>query len=238
MKRKFRFNLKVTIFTLLCLVAFVHLGFWQLEREVDKREMLEQHAARLLLPPAEAGKLPAEGDLEGLPILLTGEYNQPSLLLDNRVLQGKVGFEAHQLFLDDSGLLFLVNRGFVPMGRTREDKPIYAEVHNNQVKIRGRIYQPDEQMVILHNETGIFAEFPSIVQQIDIQRMVETLGKPVYPFVIRLDEDQFGALPRYWPSTVMSPAKHRGYAIQWFAMAIAVVIAWLFFSFRRDLRHE
>jgi cytochrome oxidase assembly protein ShyY1 len=36
----------------------------------------------------------------------------------------------------------------------------------------------------------------------------------------------------------MSPEKHKGYAIQWFSMALAVLIAWLFFSFSKDLHHD
>ncbi len=238
MKREFRFNWKVTVFAVLCLTGFVNLGVWQLEREVEKRELLAQNAQRLSLPPAESTMLPEEGDLEGLPVHLVGEYREPVLLLDNRVLKGQVGFEAHQLFRDATGLLFLVNRGFVPMGRTRDDKPELSKVHNKPADIRGRIYQPGSQMVLLHNENPVIPEFPAIVQQIDIPKVMATLGEKVYPFVIRLDLGQFGALPRYWPSTVMSPEKHRGYAIQWFAMALAVSIAWLFFSFSKDSQYE
>ena len=238
MKREFRFNWKVTVFSVLCLTGFVHLGNWQLEREVEKRELLAQSSQRLSLPPLQAAKLPEEGDLEGLPVQLVGEYHEPVLLLDNKVLKGKVGFEAHQLFRDETGLLFLVNRGFVPMGRTREDKIEFSKVHNKPADIRGRIYQPGRQMVLLHNESQVIPGFPAIVQQIDIEKMIKTVGERIYPFVIRLEVGQFGALPRYWPSTVMSPEKHRGYAVQWFAMALAVSIAWLFFSFSKDSQHE
>jgi surfeit locus 1 family protein len=237
-KREFRFNWKVTVFSVLCLTGFVRLGLWQLEREVEKRELLEQNEQRLSLPPAQAAKLPEEGDLEGLPVRLVGEYREPVLLLDNKVLKGKVGFEAHQLFRDETGLLFMVNRGFVPMGRTREDKIEFSKVHNKPVDIRGRIYQPGRQMVLLHNESQVIPGFPAIVQKIDIEKMIKTVGERVYPFVIRLEVGQFGALPRYWPSTVMSPEKHRAYAVQWFAMALAVSIAWLFFSFSKDSQHE
>ncbi|MGV0035378.1 MAG: SURF1 family protein [Candidatus Azotimanducaceae bacterium WSBS_2022_MAG_OTU7] len=234
MKREFQFNGKVTVFSVLCLTGFVYLGTWQLEREVSKREMLAQSAQRLSLPPAQAATLPEAGDLEGLRVRLSGEYHEPVLLLDNKVLKGQVGFEAHQLFRDETGLLFLVNRGFVPMGRTREDKIELPKVYNKPADILGRIYQPGSQMVLLHNKNQVITEFPAIVQQIDIEKMIKTMGERIFPFVIRLEIEQVGALPRYWPSTVMSPEKHRGYAIQWFAMALAVLIAWLFFSFRKD----
>lgn len=238
MTRKFQFNWKVTVFSVLCLTGFLNLGVWQLERETEKHELLAQNAQRLSLPPADAATLPEEGNLEGLPVRLVGEYREPVLLLDNKVLKGNVGFEAHQLFRDESGGFFLVNRGFVPMGRTREDEVVVSEVHNQPAALVGRIYQPGSQMVLLHNESLVIPEFPAIVQQIDIPKMIATVGERIYPFVIRLEPGQLGALPRYWPSTVMSPEKHRGYAVQWFAMALAVLIAWLFFSFSKDTDYE
>ncbi len=238
MKRVFRFNWKVTVFSVLCFTGFVYLGNWQLEREVEKRELLAQNAQRLSLPPEQAAKLKVEGNLEGLPVRLVGQYREPVLFLDNKVFKGNVGFEAHQLFHDETGMHFLVNRGFVPMGRTRDDKVELAEVHNKPANILGRIYQPGSQIVLLHNKNQVIPEFPAIVQQIDVEKVINTVGEEVYPFVIRLEVDQFGALPRYWPSTVMSPEKHRGYAIQWLAMALAVLIAWLFFSFSKDSHHE
>ena len=51
MNRTFRFNWKVTVFSTLCLSSFLYLGFWQLEREDEKRELLSQKANRLTLAP-------------------------------------------------------------------------------------------------------------------------------------------------------------------------------------------
>ena len=238
MNRTFSFNWRVTAFSVLCFSGFINLGFWQLEREGEKHELLAQNVQRLTLTPLEAANLPEDGDLDGVPVRLVGEYHKPLLLLDNKVLKGKVGFEAHQLFRDNTGLFFLVNRGFVPMGRTREDPLNLVEVHATPVDIQGRIYQPDSQILLLTDQHQMLADFPAIVQRIDVEKMTVALGEPVYPLVIRLEADQFGALPRYWPSTVMSPEKHKGYAIQWFSMALAVLIAWLFFSFSKDSHHD
>lgn len=238
MNRAFSFNWKVTVFSVLSFSGFITLGFWQLEREVEKRELLAQNVQRLTLTPLEAANLPKEGDLEGLPVRLVGAYYQPILLLDNKVLKGQVGFEAHQLFRDNTGLFFLVNRGFAPMGRTREDPLNLPQVHAKPADIRGRIYQPQSEILLLADQDQMLADFPVIVQRIDVEKMAAALSEQVYPLVIRLEAGQVGALPRYWPSTVMSPEKHKGYAIQWFSMALAVLIAWLFFSFSKDSHHD
>jgi cytochrome oxidase assembly protein ShyY1 len=111
-------------------------------------------------------------------------------------------------------------------------------VHDEPADIQGRIYQPGNQILLLNDPNPLSTEFPIIVQQIDVEKMIAAVGKRVYPFVIRLEAGQLGALPRYWPGTVMSPEKHRGYAIQWFSMALVVLIAWLFFSFSKDSYRE
>jgi surfeit locus 1 family protein len=124
------------------------------------------------------------------------------------------------------------------MGRTREDQLKFPKVHDKPADILGRIYQPGSQILLLADQNQTLAEFPVIVQHIDVKKMIAAFGERVYPLVIRLEIDQLGSLPRYWPSTVMSPEKHKGYAIQWFSMALAVLIAWLFFSFSKDLNHD
>jgi cytochrome oxidase assembly protein ShyY1 len=41
---------------------------------------------------------------------------------------------------------------------------------------------------------------------------------------VRIDEGNLGVEQRYWPVVNMAPSKHRAYAVQWFAMAAAVLI--------------
>ena len=53
----FRFNWRVTVFSVLCFAGFVYLGIWQLEREVEKRELVAQKAQRFSLPPLQAANL-------------------------------------------------------------------------------------------------------------------------------------------------------------------------------------
>ena len=230
----FRLNWRVTLFACVCLPVFVYLGFWQLDREEEKRELLAQLALRAEQPGVPLSMLAIEDDLSGWPVILDGRFDEEViLLLDNRVLDGKVGFEAHQLFHDESGTKVLVNRGFVQMGRTRADKLDIPSVSFQRILLKGTVYKPSEQSYVLTNEEASFAGFPAIVQQIDIVQFGKAMGYSVYPYTVRLEQDQAGALPRYWPSSVMQPEQHMGYAVQWFAMAIAVFIAWLFFSVRR-----
>jgi cytochrome oxidase assembly protein ShyY1 len=46
---------------------------------------------------------------------------------------------------------------------------------------------------------------------------------------VRIDSGQPGALEVDWQVINVSPAKHHGYAVQWFAMALALAVI---FGFR------
>jgi surfeit locus 1 family protein len=231
--RRFRFGWRITLFCVVFTCLFIALGFWQLSREVEKRELIQIRAERHQQPPVAAAKLRILADVDGLPVRLQGSYlNGPALLLDNRVLQGQVGYELLEVFVDDQNLAFLVNRGFLAMGRTRADLPSLPDVPKETKEAYGRVYQPSSAPYVLESVEGLSDDFPVVVQQVDVGLLAQVLGRDIYPFVIRLDENDTAALPRYWPNTIMQPEQHRGYAIQWFAMALALVIAWLVFSFR------
>ena len=229
--RKFRLNVRVAVFSLLCFVLFIKLGFWQLGREEEKRQLLEANSRLAASDPITAAEL-GEDSRSGTPVILSGRYlPNPSLLLDNIVLKGRVGFEVLHLFQDEGGFLFLVNRGFVGMGKTRGtrvDIPVISEGHS---AIRGKIYVGGGPPLGLEADPLVAGDFPSIVQKIDIRALENIIGEDIHPHILRLNEGETGALPRYWPEVVMGPEKHRGYAIQWFMMAFAVIAAWFFFSF-------
>ena len=114
-----RLNWKLTFFSLFFFLSFIKLGFWQLDRKDEKITLIMKKAEL----SESQGILPSNigSDTEsGTPVLLKGAFDKKViLLLDNKILDGVVGFEVLQLFRDSSGLNFLVNRGFVPAARTR-----------------------------------------------------------------------------------------------------------------------
>ena len=235
MKRRFHFNWRVTLFSAVCLGLFIHLGIWQIQRAAEKQEMIDSRETLHAMQPIAAVELKGGHVPAGRRISFTGRFDESViLLLDNRVLNGRVGFEVHQLFREDSEQLFLVNRGFVPMGRSRSETPAIPSVSEGSVTFIGEVYDVAGTNVLLAQESPVAENFPVIVQQVDVQAWASLLNESLYPAVIRLGEDQVGALPRYWPDTVIPVAKHQGYAAQWFSMALAVLLVWLFFSFRKE----
>jgi len=238
MARRFSFSPRITVFSAISLSGFIFLGFWQLDREVEKERLIVEESEQY----SAAASLLSELDSNpraGIRVRLHGNFDpEVVLLLDNRVLDGKVGFEVHQLFNDKSGLSALVNRGFVQMGRTRSDPPLIPELPVGEVHLEGRVHFPSEPY-LLPADNLPYETFPVIVQYPDVARLAGLLvDKTLVPFIVRSAENAPGALPRFWPATVMLPEKHRAYAVQWFAMAFAVALAWLAVSYPRIPKND
>ncbi len=226
------FNWKITLFSAVFLTIFLSLGFWQLDRAVAKKQLLATMAERQDAPGVNIGDLAEKTPIDGEPVQLAGRYDEKlRLLLDNRVVDGRVGYELMVPFEDHSGVVALVNLGHVPMtSLDRARLPVLPELPTEEIKIRGHVYI-NQLPVPSQNVSGAGPIY--IVQVAEPQVLETVIGRPLFQHVIHLEAADPNALPRYWPVTTMLPEKHYGYAVTWFAMALAVSIAFLVFTFRR-----
>jgi cytochrome oxidase assembly protein ShyY1 len=55
-------------------------------------------------------------------------------------------------------------------------------------------------------------------------RAEELFGQAFFSYQLRLDQDSPGALQTGWATVSVQPAKHTGYAVQWFVMALVLLI--------------
>jgi len=222
-------NWRLATFSLVFTLLFFSLSIWQVERGQAKAKMLQDNAAVASLPGVQMS--PELVVSNGDPIRLYGRFDpQKVLLLDNRVLAGRVGYEILQVFEDDSGVIVLVNRGFVAGGRTRAELPEVPVANRAAQSIRGHAYLTELEAP-LENTAGV--ESPWVVQVALPKNLEALVGLTLFGHVIRLEESSPDALPRYWPVTTMSPERHYGYAVTWFLMAIAVVTLFIF-SLKQD----
>jgi surfeit locus 1 family protein len=222
-------NWRLIAFSICFFSLFVFLGVWQYNRVGEKEQMLLQAAQHSDLP----GKILTPG-LElhiGEPVRARGAFDAEfALLADNKVLEGRVGYEVVQLFRTTSGVNVLVNRGFIAGGRTRTEIPVVPEPLQSEQNIRGHMYL-SELAVPKQNTSG--SDFPIVTQVVNPNVLQRELGEELYPMVLRLEADHQDALPRHWPVTTIPPERHMGYAITWFTMALAIALAMGFSSFRR-----
>jgi surfeit locus 1 family protein len=219
------------------------LGFWQLERGQAKAERLATIAERAAQPPRSLAQLLALRSPAHYPVEVQGRFdNARSLLLDNRIHEGRAGYFVLTPLRTDPGQQVLVNRGWIPRGPSREQLPQIPAI-DGHVTVRGRTYVPPETAWVLGPEEITSPDWPLRIQQVDMQALEALLGVELAPFEIRVapghDVETGEEMLRDWPDSRLKPERHYAYAVQWFAMALAALIwflvaAWRYASNRRE----
>lgn len=230
----FRPNWKIALFTLVLLPVLIGFGLWQLGREQEKISLQQNFDMRSQAPWIElsaAGSTAEE--LSYRRVILRGRFDpQRSFLLDNRLHQGVPGYEVITPFTLPDGRTVLVNRGWTAQGPRRDVLPALPDA-STVTEVRGAVYVPIGEPFLLSDqrETGT-DEWPRVIQSVDIDMLSADLGLELYPYTVRMEAGSPGALLADWPLMNMMPEKHRAYAVQWFAMAAALLLLFLYSTFR------
>ncbi len=225
----FRPGLLLWVFTLIFLPLFVVLGFWQLNRAVEKEQMKAMND----------GVVRTAGQIDWLapPLYADIEVNSVAipdltLLLDNKTYNGQVGYEVFQLHKTSQGTL-AVSLGWVAGSPDRTQLPnlvVPDRLINQKVTIR-----PTPTNPLFGVDANMRHETDSqtwVVQTLTTQWLSQLSQQNVLGFVQLIDAEAFGVGPVVWQPSVMSPAKHRGYAFQWFGMAIALLGMFIYAGLR------
>lgn len=232
---RYQFDWKLTLLVLLLLPVLLRLGFWQLSREAEKRELQALYEQRLGSVPVSIENLNPQADLQYQPVLLQGSFdNERYFLLDNRIHRGRVGFEAIVPFVTRQGLLVFVNRGWLPSTGDRTRLPV-VDPAPGELRLEGNVYVPLGEALVL-GESRPGTTWPKLIQEADSAAALAaqwdaSTGVAVFPWTVRLAEGSPAVLERNWTVVNTGPEKHRGYAVQWFAMALALVLLYLYYSF-------
>ena len=116
----FKPGLIPTIVTLLILPVLLRLGFWQLERAEEKRELIVLFKQQNELGPLLIkDTIKLDEKLNYRTAQVEGNYNPAKqIFVDNKIYQGKTGVHVITPFkLKDSEYSILINRGWAPMIR-------------------------------------------------------------------------------------------------------------------------
>lgn len=224
---------------LLCLL--LNLGAWQLRRAHAKEAMLAAHAVSAKAEAADlVAHLWAGGDgesLRGEGVRLTGHFmNDRVLLQDSQVLKGQVGYHVWTPLVTRVGLI-LVNRGWIAPGESRDVLPEF-ETPDGMVTLKGQwrsLPRPGLRLAEDVCDAGFANEnWPRVVQYPRREALKCLLGAPVKDGIVLLAADQPHGFARDWTAEVMPPAKHYGYAFQWFALALALSVIFIAVNTRRE----
>lgn len=226
--RPFRPGVVPTLVVLALLPGLVALGCWQLGRADEKRALLAIHAERRVEAPLAGGQLAQVPDPAYRRVHLYGRFDsEHSLLLDNRMRDGRAGVELLQPFHDQaSGLWLLVNRGWLPWPDRRE--PVQFETPAQALALEATVYVAPGATFQLHPDP-VDGQWPHLLTAIDPARLWQQLGREGFAHELRLEPGP-ASYRLDWPVVAMGPEKHLGYAVQWFALATALVLLFLYFG--------
>lgn len=218
-----------TIITLLILPVLLRLGFWQLERADEKRDLIESFKQQ-----NESGPLLIKDSIilgEKLNYRnsqVEGTYNSTKLIfIDNKIHQGQSGVYVLTPFkLKDSDYSILVNRGWVPMVADRSSLPEITTTTNSLI-LSGKIKMLTEKPFMIGEQFQSNQGWPALMQWLNVEYIAKKSGLKLLPYIFLLDEKEQSGYIRNWKPVVMLPEKSTSYAVQWFSLALALFIIYV-----------
>jgi cytochrome oxidase assembly protein ShyY1 len=229
------------VFTLLMVALFAGLGVWQLQRRVAKHALIAVLTERLAAAP---GSLPSSSQWSALTperdqfrrvgFVATYQprpdamvYSSGSAVRNDIAGPGTWAFMPAAL---PSGEIVVINAGFVQntmQDRSQQDRAVQRLVTHQPVMLTGYIRFPEK--------AGALTPPEDIVKRLWFTRdhlaMARSLGwseggQVIAPFYIDLEQPvPSSGVPKPGPLEVHLKDDHLQYAITWFGLAGAVVIA-------------
>ena len=221
----------------LALPLLLGLGVWQVKRGQEKARLLLEAAAAGEMAPIELGGLTKiDGIAEHRRVRAQGKFLADRQgLLDNQVRDGQIGYDILTPFRARGvpGVI-LVDRGWLARGGLRSDVPAW-QTPQGTVTLTGYLHQPADIPFVSGEVTESFHGL-WVVPEISAPLLGQYLGMPIQARVLRLAPDSEHGFRRDWPTVVMTPQRHYGYAVQWFGLAGALLWIYVLAGLRRARR--
>ncbi len=229
------------VFTLLMVAAFAGLGIWQLQRRVDKHALIAALNERLASPPVALPQPSqwaalTQGKDEFRRVRFTASYarlpdamvySSGSAVRDDVAGPGTWAFLPARLA---DGETVVINAGFVPntmQDRLYQDRVVSRLLTGGPVQLTGYIRFPESGGALTPRENPA-RRLWFTRDHLAMERALgwDEGGKPVAPFYVDLEAPvPESGIPKPGPLQVHLKDDHLQYAITWFALAGAVVIA-------------
>jgi surfeit locus 1 family protein len=230
-----------SLVTIALLYTMVSLGLWQLGRADFKQSLQEQIEQRKGQPVSSLDELTGSTeDRRFLPVSFTAEYDvEHSFLLDNKIFNGRVGYHVYTPVKISEGRAILVARGFIDIGESREQLPDF-DTPEGVIAFSGLLDLPPSKTLVLAENVQQTERWPVVLQYIDLDEISRLSGYEFYDMVLWLKPDSAedikqknGSLEYDLPVLNLNAAKNNGYAFQWFAMSLALLIIYIVVNTKR-----
>jgi len=213
---------------------FARLGAWQLDRMHQKEAMLA--SVNAVLAHREAQPFAVAADVAHARdyawTAADGRFlATPAVLLDNQERDGRPGVRAYRVFAGPGAAPVLVELAWLPVpGDRRMPSVPVPDVHH----VAGLLAPPPSAGLA----KGFAQPQPNgtlLFVALDITAVQQALHLPALaPRVLKLDP----ALPPTYPRDLdilpntLPPSRHLGYAVQWFGLALTVLVTALVLTLR------
>ncbi|HMB43636.1 MAG TPA: SURF1 family protein [Luteimonas sp.] len=228
-------KLLLWLFALALIAGFSSLGRWQLHRAAEKQSLLDQQTQLLATSaPQSLAELSRQSETRLASVEGRGRFaDAPALLLDNQRRGDAVGVHVYRVFQPFGGRALLVDLGWLQLPPDRK-LPTLTPISGEQL-VSGLLTPPPSSGLALGPAYSQATPQQWLLTRVDLAALSQALHVDLAPRVLRLDPK----LPIGYPrdlnllTNTLPPERHRGYAVQWFGLALATLITALFLTFRR-----
>ena len=163
---------------------------------------------------------------------------QFTVWLDNRALEGRPGFRVVTALQVGGGATLLVDRGWAPRDPTDRTRLPAIGQPAGEVELVGLALAELPRRFALGAPPD--GSLPAIWQNLDLAAFDRASGLHVAGFVVQQTGPDGDGLRRDVPVLDYGVDRHRGYAVQWYAMAsvIAILLAWFYVRPRLQARRR
>lgn len=234
-KIEFKPKLLPAIATLVMLPVFLSLGMWQWHRADYKRGLQKAYAEQSDTRPLSlVTALTDPFRYRYFPLSVAGHYlADRQFLVDNQFYQHQLGYYVLTPFLTDDGKTLLVNRGWVARAAVNK-----IAVNEGHLRLVGRVGTAPSKTFLLGQNIYPGSTWPKKIQAVKLLDLSASLNTPLEPVILLLSPRAENGFTRNWQPQGLTPEKHMGYAVQWFAFATLLMVLFVVLNLKKRDEHE
>ncbi|MGH8445012.1 MAG: SURF1 family protein [Solimonas sp.] len=231
-RKKFRPAWWAVLAVVVLSALMIALGIWQLRRGFDKQALLDlyAHAGQQTAQHIDSGKVAYAGQIERG--YVKGRFDSGrQLLLDNQSHDGRPGYHVLTPFMQDDGSTVVIDRGWIPQSTAQAPDVLAAP--DDLREVHGFWRSMPEPGLRLEVDNCTARPWPRTVQYPTTSDLHCLYGDYVAQGLLLMDADTPDGFVREWQAAPeLQPAKHYGYAAQWFAFTLTLIAIFVKLSFR------
>jgi cytochrome oxidase assembly protein ShyY1 len=217
-------------------VACVLLSKWQFARLDEVRSQMARVSANYDATPVPVAEILQPGTVlspadQWKPVMATGRFvPELQVLVRNRTNEGTAGFDVVSPLLTNEGVLFVVDRGWIPMAADGRSPSAIPALPVDPVTVIARL-RPTEPVLTGQSDTA------QLISTIHVVELAQKWGVSTYTgaYGLLASESPEGTNGVLAAKPDITEGNHLSYALQWLAFALLGFVA-LWWAIRNERR--